>query len=72
MKRITRRSFLRYGAAGAATVSLPTIVPSGVLGSNGTTTPGNQITIGPNQNMKSATAKAVTAAVRSIAISEKC
>lgn len=47
MKRITRRSFLRYGAAGAAaTVSLPTIVPSGVLGTNGATTPGNQITIG--------------------------
>jgi predicted dehydrogenase len=47
MKRITRRSFLRYGAVGAAaTVSLSTIVPSGVLGSNGATTPGNQITIG--------------------------
>jgi len=47
MKRITRRSFLRYGAAGAAAaVSLPTIVPSSVLGANGATAPGDQITIG--------------------------
>jgi predicted dehydrogenase len=47
MKRITRRSFLRYGAASAAaTVSLPTIVQSGALGTNGVITPSNQITIG--------------------------
>ena len=47
MKRITRRSFLRYGAAGAAaTISFPTIVPSGVLGANGATAPSDQITIG--------------------------
>lgn len=47
MKRMTRRALLRSGVAGvAATVSLPTFVPSSVLGVNGATAPSNQITIG--------------------------
>jgi predicted dehydrogenase len=44
---MTRRALLRSGVAGvAATVSLPTFVPSSVLGANGATAPSNQITIG--------------------------
>ena len=47
MKRITRRTFLRYGGLGAAaTVGMPTVIPSGVLGANGSAAPSNQITIG--------------------------
>ena len=46
MERITRRTFLRRGALGAAAVSVPTIIGSGVLGANGATRPSNQITIG--------------------------
>lgn len=46
MERITRRTFLRRGALGAAAVSVPTIIGFGVLGANGATRPSNQITIG--------------------------
>ncbi len=46
MKKLTRRAFLRSGAAGVAALSFPTIVPSSVLGANGATAPSNQITIG--------------------------
>lgn len=46
MERITRRTFLRRGALGAAAVSVPTIIGSGVLGANSATRPSNQITIG--------------------------
>ena len=47
MKDVTRRTLLRYGAAGVATmVGLPTIVPSRVLGAKGSVAPSNQIAIG--------------------------
>jgi len=47
MKDVTRRTFLRYGAAGVATtIALPTIVPSRVLGAKGSVAPSNQIAIG--------------------------
>ncbi len=46
MERITRRTFLRRGTLGAAAVSVPTIIGSGVLGANSATRPSNQITIG--------------------------
>ena len=46
MKKLTRRAFLRSGAAGFAALSFPAIVPSSVLGANGATAPSSQITIG--------------------------
>ncbi len=47
MKSVTRRTLLRYGAAGAATtMGLPTIIPSYVLGAKGAVTPSSQIAVG--------------------------
>ena len=46
MKRLTRRALLRSGATGIAALSIPTIVPSSVLGGSGTTPPSEQIAIG--------------------------
>ena len=47
MRRVSRRTLLRYGAAGAAAAaSFPVIIPSRVLGAKGAVAPSNQIAIG--------------------------
>ena len=46
-QRITRRSFLKgTGAAAAAAVAAPTIVPSSVLGKGTQVAPSNRIAVG--------------------------
>src|ERR1041385_7425079 len=46
-RRLSRRSFIRRGAASACLAALaPQVVPSSVLGADGHTAPGNRITVG--------------------------
>ena len=45
-RKYSRRCVLKAAAAGAATVTLPTIVPSGAIGLAGAVAPSNRITMG--------------------------
>ena len=43
---LSRREFLKVTSATAATIALPTIIPSSVLGANGQTPPSERINLG--------------------------
>ncbi|MEM1108660.1 MAG: Gfo/Idh/MocA family oxidoreductase [Planctomycetota bacterium] len=46
MNNISRRTFLKSSAVGAATVGFPTLIPATALGKDGATAPSNRVTVG--------------------------